>query len=103
MYTMFRSLSHQIVKRSRTYSTRLDCPPIPTGALDGEGATASLSVLLDDWRNTIVQLQDDADRLQWQVDLLNKRLAEKEGETGARRQTCDATLPIVINLSFSAD
>jgi uncharacterized coiled-coil protein SlyX len=39
--------------------------------------------MLEDWRNTIIQLQDDADRLQWQVDMLNERLSASEAKSKA--------------------
>lgn len=81
---MLRSFSCQIVKRARLYTTRLDCPHIPAGALMNEGKSVRLSALLDDWRNTIIQLQDDADRLQWQVDVLTERLLAKEREEALR-------------------
>ena len=77
---MLRHTSRAILKRSRTFTTRMPCPSIPITSLENEREVVPLSIMLDDWRNTIIQLQDDADRLQWQVDMLNERLSASEAK-----------------------
>ena len=80
---MLRQTSRAILKRSRAFVTRIPCPSIPITSLENEREVVPLSIMLEDWRNTIIQLQDDADRLQWQVDMLNERLSASEARSKA--------------------
>ena len=81
---MFRSLN--TICRSptrqrnaiRALSTRLTCPTITSSSLKESQIDANhLERILDDWRHTIIQLQDDSDRLQWQIECLDRKLESK--------------------------
>ena len=64
---------------TRQLSSRLSCPTISSTTLKQNTSMEAprLERVLDDWRNTIIQLQDDSDRLQWQLECLNKKLEER--------------------------
>ena len=81
---MFRSLN--TICRSptrqrnavRALSTRLTCPTITSASLKESQIDANhLERILDDWRHTIIQLQDDSDRLQLQIERLDRKLESR--------------------------
>ena len=81
---MFRSLNTicRSPTRQRTtvrvLSTRLTCPTITSASLKESQVDANhLERILDDWRHTIIQLQDDSDRLQWQIECLDRKLESR--------------------------
>ena len=62
----------------RAISTRLSCPTITSTSLKESQIDANhLERILDDWRHTIIQLQDDSDRLQLQIERLDRKLESR--------------------------
>jgi uncharacterized coiled-coil protein SlyX len=71
---------------TRQLSSRLTCPTISSTTLKQNTSIEApqLERVLDDWRNAIIQLQDDSDRLQWQLECLNKKLEERTHSYNSR-------------------